>query len=101
MDFLIPKAYAAGFSGPDATSGVAFNSLLNKILENIVTPVVYLIMALAVVYFVWGVLVFIKNADNPEKREEGYQHMIWGIVGIFIMISARGIIKIILSTMGL
>ena len=101
MDFLIPKAYAAGFSGPDATSGVAFNSLLNKILENIVTPVVYLIMALAVVYFVWGVLVFIKNADNSEKREEGYQHMIWGIVGIFIMISARGIIKIILSTMGL
>ena len=58
-------------------------------------------MALAVVYFVWGVMQFIKNSDNPEKRGEGYQHMIWGIVGLFIMVSAKGIINIILSTMGL
>lgn len=98
MDFLIPKAYAA--TGLDNASGVAFNTLLNKILDNIVTPVIYLIVALAVVYFVWGVLVFIQNADNPEKREDGYKHMIWGIIGMFIMLSAKGIINIIMSTIG-
>jgi hypothetical protein len=57
-------------------------------------------MALAVVYFLWGVVGFIKNADNTEKREEGYKHMIWGIIGLFIMISANGIINIIRSTIG-
>ena len=96
MDFLIQKAYAA-----DSTIGsTAFNDLLNKILDNIVIPVIYLIVALAVIYFLWGVMIFIKNADNPEKRSEGYKHMIWGIIGIFIMISARGIIGIIVSTIG-
>lgn len=95
MNFLIPIAYAAG------TDNTAFNSLFNNIIDNIVTPAIYLIVAVAVVYFVWGVMVFIQNADNPEKRKEGYQHMIWGIIGIFIMISAKGILSIISSTLGL
>jgi uncharacterized membrane protein YidH (DUF202 family) len=100
MDFLIQKAYAY-LPGENTAGGTAFNTLLKKILDNIVTPIIYLIMALAVVYFVWGVLQFIKNADNPEKRQDGYKHMIWGIVGLFIMVSAKGIISIILSSMGL
>ena len=93
MDFLIQKAYAAG-------TDVAFNSLFNKIIVNILNPAIYLIMGLAVVYFVWGVMIFIKNADNAEKRSDGYKHMIYGVIGIFIMISAKGIINIILSTIG-
>ena len=100
MDFLVQKAYAAGI-GPSSTSNTTFNTLLQKILTNVVNPIIYLLMALAVVYFVWGMLVFIQNADNAEKRQDGYKHMIWGVVGIFIMISAKGIIGIILSTLGL
>lgn len=97
IDFLIPKAYAAGLPGETTV----FDTLLQKILTNVVNPIIYLIAALAVAYFVWGVMIFIKNADNPTKRTEGYQHMIWGIVGLFIMVSAKGIINIILTTMGL
>lgn len=93
MNFLIPIAYAAETNN-------TFNTLFNKIIENIVTPAIYLIVAIAVVYFVWGVMVFIQNADNPEKRKEGYMHMLWGIIGIFIMISAKGIMEIIKSTVG-
>jgi succinate dehydrogenase/fumarate reductase cytochrome b subunit len=99
MDFWISKAYAA--SSNTATSNTVFNSYLNKIITNIVQPIIYLLMAAAVVYFAYGMVVFIKNADNQEKRKEGYDHMIWGIIGIFIMVSAKGIINLILSTMGL
>lgn len=120
MDFLILKAYAQagkfpnegtgglfpneGVSGLYSNEGTSnasgFNVLLNKILDNIVIPIIFLLIAVGVVYFLWGVVVFIQNADNPEKREEGYKHMIWGIIGIFIMVSARGIVNIITSTMG-
>lgn len=79
----------------------AFDTILKNISTNIVGPLIYLVMALAVIYFLWGVVVFIKNADNSDKREEGYRQMIWGIVGLFIMLSARGLIRIILSTLGL
>ncbi|MFH0755477.1 MAG: hypothetical protein V1910_02310 [bacterium] len=83
------------------TNNPAFNTLLNNIITNIVNPIIYLLMALSVIYFIWGIMVFIKNADNADKRKEGYLHMLWGIIGIFIMISARGIIHIIISSMGL
>ena len=114
MDFLIQKAYAAGASGPDTISvgasgpdvaaqggSVDFNSLFSKILTNIAQPLISLLIALAVAYFVWGVLVFIQNADNPEKRKDGYNHMFWGIIGIFIMVSVTGIINLIKSTIGI
>ena len=97
LDFLVQRAYA----DTNTTSGTAFNSLLQKIVNNVVSPIIYLLMALAVVYFIWGVMVFIQNADSADKRKEGYDHMIWGIVGLFIMVSAKGLIYIILSTLGL
>ena len=99
MDFLVQKAYA--YNAGDTSTDDAFTSLLRKIVDNIVNPIIYLVVALAVVYFLWGVFNFIKNADNADKRSEGYQHMIWGVIGVFIMISARGIIFLILKTMGL
>ena len=111
MDFLVQKAFAQGLIGPDSTGGTGgligpdsaaagstFNKLLNSILSNVVTPLVYLIMAVALIYFLWGVVMFIQNADNADKREDGYKHMIWGIIGLFIMVSARAIVSVIFST---
>jgi 4-hydroxybenzoate polyprenyltransferase len=74
------------------------NDLLNKVITQIAQPIEYLLFALAIVYFLYGVMVFIRNADAPEKRAEGFQHIIWGLIGLFIMVSAVGIINIILGT---
>ena len=76
------------------------DNLLNGIKTEIVNPAIYLLLALAGVYFVWGVFSFISNQENDEGREKGKQHMIWGIIGIFIMLSAFGIIKMITGTFG-
>ncbi len=92
---LITKAYAAG----NGSDGSAFDTLLNKIVAQIISPIIYLMMALAFLYFLWGVFIFIKNADSPDKRTEGYDHMMWGIIGLFIMISANGIISLITGTL--
>ncbi len=77
------------------------NDLLNKVITQIAQPIVYLLFALAVVYFLYGVMLFIRNADAPEKRAEGLQHIIWGLIGLFIMVSAVGIINLIKGTIGL
>lgn len=105
MDFIIQKAYAASagvLNNPTGSnSGMTFDKLYQNVLSQIVNPIIYLLFALAVVYFVWGVMEFIRNADNSEKKADGYKHMIWGIVGIFIMVSAKGLINLILATFGL
>ena len=75
-----------------------FDTLFNKIITQVAQPIEYLLFAMAIVYFLYGVMVFIQNADSPEKRQEGQNHMIWGIVGLFIMVSAVGIINVIIAT---
>ena len=101
MDLFVQKVYAAGISAPTTAKVSTVDKLLSNIVNQVVTPLIYLMAAAAVLYFVWGVMLFIKNADNPTERKVGYDHMIWGVIGIFIMVSARGIIYIILSTLGL
>jgi len=57
--------------------------------------------ALALVLFLWGVFEYIKNADSPEDRQKGTQHIIWGLVGLFIMVSVWTILEIALNTFGI
>lgn len=100
MDLFISKVYAA--VGPDAvSSGSAFDNLLVKIITNIISPIVFFLAGLAVIYFLWGMIKFLMNADDSSQLEEGKKNMIWGVIGLFIMVSARGIISVILSTLGL
>lgn len=103
MDFLFPKAYAEVGVTPGINTGsgaVSFDRLLSNINSQIVTPLIYLMFALALIYFLYGVFVFIKNADSPEKREEGGKSILWGVIGMFIMLSVKGIINLVLGTIG-
>jgi hypothetical protein len=57
-----------------------------------------LVLALALLFFFWGVAKFILNADNDEKRTEGKKVMIWGIIALFVMVSVWGLINILANT---
>ena len=39
--------------------------------------------------------------DNEEEREKGKKNMLWGIIGMTIMVGVFGIITIILNTFGI
>ena len=74
--------------------------LLTKIKEHIVNPTIYLLLALAAAWFVWGVFTFVSNYEDPEAQKAGKKHMIWGVIGIAIMLSAFGIMRMIAGTIG-
>jgi hypothetical protein len=59
-----------------------------------------LIFAASAVVFVWGAVKYILGSDNEEARSTGSQHMLWGIIGMFIIIAVGGIIAIIKNTIG-
>jgi len=60
----------------------------------IINPLISLMFAFAVVYFLWGVFKYIRAADSPADRETGRKHIIWGILGIFIMTAVFVIMEI-------
>jgi hypothetical protein len=71
------------------------DALLKNIGDQIVNPLIGLMFSVAVVFFIYGVVEFIGAADNEEARTTGKQHMIWGVIGIFIMVSVWGIMNIL------
>lgn len=79
----------------------AISGFIEGIQREILTPLITLISLAAFVLFVWGVVEFVRNADNDEKRKVGQQHMIWGIIGLVIIFGANAIITMITATLGL
>lgn len=66
------------------------------------SSVIPLIFALAVIMFVWGTInFFILNAGEEEKRTQGKQFMIWGIIALAVMISVWGLVAILGTTFGI
>jgi len=69
--------------------------IVDKIISEIINPLITILMVLATVMFLWGVMQMITSSDNEEKRSQGKKHIMWGIVGLFIMVSVWGIIQIL------
>lgn len=74
------------------------DSLLSNINNLIVNPLIFLLFGVALVVFLWGVAQFIINADSSEGRKLGRDRIIYGIIGMFIMVSVYGILSIITHT---
>ena len=74
--------------------------VVQKFFTSVVDPVVQLLFAVAVVYFIYGVFTYIRRSGDSEARTEGANHILWSIVGLFIMVSVWGIITLIKNSIG-
>ncbi len=74
--------------------------LIGRFVE-ILGALIPLLFGIALIGFLWGVAITILQADNEEKRKEGRQIMIWGIIGLFVMTAVWGIVIVIGGTFGI
>ena len=59
------------------------------------TPIV---VALALIFFFYGLAKYILNASDEEKKKEGRAIMIWGIIALFVIVSVWGLVRVIGNT---
>ncbi len=78
-------------------SSAAADTLISKINTQILNPIIGLLIAIGLVVFLYGVVEFLAGADNQEKREQGKKHMIWGIIGLFIMVGVFGLMEVVVN----
>ncbi len=91
--FLLPAVAFAQYS-------VQNSSGLFNAIQSILNAVIPIIIALAVVYILWGIVQsFIKGSD--EERKAGHMKILYGIIGLFVMISIWGLVNILVGTTGL
>ena len=70
----------------------------SKLLRD---SVVGFIFTLAFVYFFWGVVQYMLNPENAEKREKGKEMAINGIIAITVMFSVYSLVRIVMNTFDL
>lgn len=89
MNFAIfPVAYAN------------IGTLMNSIEKVVINPLIVMVFTIAFVYFMYGVMQFLLNPTSEEVRKSGKSHMLWGLFGMMIMVSAFGIMRLVLNTLG-
>ena len=79
----------------------AAQSLLEKINDVILFPLMSLMVSVAVLIFLYGAFEYVANAANDSARDTGRRHMMYGIIGLLVMLSAYTILKIAAGTFGI
>lgn len=84
-------------------SAIRFVSLLDIVIWLkciIVAAFLPLIFAAAFLYFLWGVFKFMQASDSKDKGQ-AKNRILMGLIGLFVMVSVWGIIKIVTNTLGI
>lgn len=74
---------------------------LNKINQHILNPIIILAFTVSLLILFWGIFQFISSETADASRDKGKKKILWGIFGMFIMISAYGLIRLVLGTFGI
>ncbi|MES2216024.1 MAG: hypothetical protein V4481_01875 [Patescibacteria group bacterium] len=74
------------------------NTLTYK-LTNLGNTFIQILIAFAVIYIIYNVVRFlIVGADNEEKRASARSAILWGVVGLFVILSIWGLVRILTNT---
>lgn len=83
------------------TQGVGGNiPALLTLVETVVGRLIPIFVALALIFFIYGLIKFVISAD-AEAREDGKSMMWWGIIALFVIVSIWGIVAFIGTTLGI
>lgn len=76
---------------------MTFASLVARFI-NIIQYVIPVIIGLGLLAFLYGLVVYLANGGNEEKRRESINYMVAGIIGLFIMFAVWGIVALLSAT---
>ena len=71
------------------------DEIIGVVMREIIDPIKYLLIVGAVVFFLYGVVEMIMGASNEDARTTGKKHMIWGLIGLVIIVSVDAIITVL------
>ena len=73
--------------------------LSGRLAAAIINPLLALIFGAGLLVFIWGLVQYLYTLNiKGEQDQEGKKHMLWGMVGMFIMVAVFTIIRIIANT---
>lgn len=59
-----------------------------------------LIIAIALLAFIWGVFRYLRSYDNEKERSASVNYMTYGLISLLVMISLWSFVYLIAGTIG-
>jgi len=88
-------------SAPGLAFAVSDFESLKGLIITILNGVTILLLAFAVVFFLAGVVKYIAAGADEEKRKESRNTIVYGIIGLFVMVSVWGLVGLVKNTLNL
>jgi hypothetical protein len=68
-------------------------------VNQIIGVIVPVLIALGVVYFIWGVISYVIGTDE-ETKKSAREKIIYGIIGLAVIVAVWGLVQILTRTFG-
>ena len=69
-------------------------------IQDILNTIVPILIVLGVIYFVWGVVSYVIGTDE-ETKKTAKSKIIYGIIGLVVIVGMWGLVGIVMGTFGL
>ena len=100
LAFSPTLALAVAANGASAAD-LTFLDTLTKQVGKAVGSLIPIMFALALIWFFWGLIKFIRSAGDPKEAANGKNIMIYGVIAIAVMISIYGIVFWLQNLLGI
>jgi hypothetical protein len=67
-------------------------------ITGILNAIIPILITLGVIYFIWGIVQYVI-ADDEAAKEKGKNRMLYGLVGLFVIVTFWGLIEVIQNTL--
>lgn len=91
---FLASAQLAGTAGTNIDTLVAW-------MKAAMSTATTLILGAAVVFLVWNIFGFVMAAGDEEARKEKRAGIIYGVIGVAVMVSIYGLVAFLTSSAGL
>jgi len=68
---------------------------LSNAVYALVEQLIPLLVAIALLSFIWGLVRFILASGDEDAKEVGKRRMVWGIITLFVIVSVWGIVGLL------
>lgn len=69
-------------------------------IGDLITLLIPIVIALGLLFFIWGMVQFIIAAGDDEAKAAGKQRMVWGIFALFVIVAVWGIVQLLADIAG-
>lgn len=75
--------------------------ILQRIITYVIDPALRVVFTLGLLLFIWGIIEFLWGVKDGQVEQKGKNHIVYGLIGMLIMVSVYGIIALIVNSFGL